>query len=68
MPDRRPTFSTQPLDYRPGFAVIAAWPDGKSERLGIYVSREDAEQWIRGRSDLWLENRGTYFPAGLIFL
>jgi hypothetical protein len=59
MSDLRPTFSVQSLDYRPGYVVVATWPDGKSEQpIGIYIGREQAEQWIRGRSALWLASRG----------
>jgi hypothetical protein len=64
----RPIFSIQPLDYWPGYVVIATWPDGKSEQLaGIYTSSEDAEQWIRGRSGNWLASRSINFPRRHLF-
>jgi hypothetical protein len=58
MSDRRSIFSVQPMDYRPGYAVMVTWPDGRAEQLvGAYVSREHAEQWIQCRSALWLESQ-----------
>jgi hypothetical protein len=68
MSDQEPTFSVQPLEYRPGYVVVATWPNGKSERLlGIYVTRHDAEEWIRGRSAPWLASRGSQDSRGLFF-
>jgi hypothetical protein len=53
MTDPRPTLSPRPLDGGIGWYVQVDWLDF-SDRVGAFVSRDEAEDWIEHKSEDWL--------------
>jgi len=52
-----PSFEAHRLKSAPGWYVRVSWRYGQVEHVSSFVSEQDAERWIKERSEEWLRNR-----------
>ena len=58
MPDQNPSFEVLPLLIAGAWAVQVTWPDGKTEEVKGFASKEMANGWVNGHgAQEWLAQR-----------
>jgi hypothetical protein len=56
-PSPHPVFEVRPLKSASGWYVRVAWPNGKRDHIPGFVTRQEAQRWIEGKSPAWLSER-----------
>ena len=58
-----PAFEARQLKSAPGWYVRVTWRYGQVEHISGFVSKADAQNWIREKSKSWLGNRKGAWSA-----
>jgi hypothetical protein len=56
-PSANPAFEARPLKSASGWYVRVAWPNGKTEHVPGFVTKQEAQRWIEDKARVWLSER-----------
>ncbi len=55
---RELTLRPQQIKGSPGWFVQILFPDGREKRISRFLTKEEAQAWIKNESDDWLAGMG----------
>src|SRR6516225_5052129 len=56
-PSANPALEARPLKSASGWYVRVAWPNGKTEHVPGFVTKQEAQRWIEDKARVWLSER-----------